>query len=109
MNARQMRILLVAASLGAGLLSPVPTLAQSYYRWVDDSGKIHYSDQRPTPAQRYPTERQKSLSAADIVSRTNRRNAAQPMQTWADSTRRFAPRAVAPDAPAFGTLTPRSR
>ncbi len=32
--------------LAALLLLPLPALAQTY-RWVDDSGKVHYSDQVP--------------------------------------------------------------
>lgn len=40
----------IALCFGVCLALPLPTLAQTAYRWVDADGRVHYSDQ-PPPAE----------------------------------------------------------
>lgn len=87
------RAMSAAAGLVLGLLAAEAALAQAIYRWVDETGKVQYSDQKPLIDSARAAA---SLSAAERLMRNSRRNTTGAAKDWARSASRFAPRATTP-------------
>lgn len=54
----------ISALLAYATLLPFSVQAQSAYRWVDNEGRVHYSDQPPMPSEARKVERRKLDSGA---------------------------------------------
>ena len=58
MNARRLRIAILATSLASSLaaLTAVSAQAQTAYRWIGQDGRVNYSDQPPPPGAKDPSQ-----------------------------------------------------
>lgn len=70
------------------LASLVPPATAQVYRWVDDAGQVHYSDKRPTDAERQASDAQSVTfapgSTAAAAARQAEQRAAQASEVQAE-------------------------
>lgn len=68
----------LSALLAYVMFLSLPAQAQSAYRWIDNEGRVHYSDQPPMPKEARKVERRRLDSGeVDDVSAVNMNKAAQ--------------------------------
>ena len=62
----QIRWLVASSAVGALITWSVPTFAQTFYKWTDDHGVVHFSD---SPPSRVPNVEERTLRVAPVIAK----------------------------------------